>query len=232
MKALFCDDEKEIEAVKERLKNEPLETNLSARITTPRSFPIPNRGHKVVLVDFGCKYGVIRELSNRDCDMLVVPCTTALQEIMTFRPDGIVLSGGAGNPADCKEAMDMIKECKEIPMLGIGLGAGVLALASGASLRKMKTGHHGNSLPVRCLKNNRIEFTAENRGYEIDQEQLGQCEVTYVSLNDQASEGFKLTNNPWTGVFFNPEGAPGDSECCYVFDEFLTCLKERGTKNA
>ncbi len=82
MKAGFCDDEKQLEAMKAELKQSTLEKRLSARVTTPRPFPIPNRGHKLVLVDFGCKYGVIRELSERDCDVLVVPCTSSIDEIM------------------------------------------------------------------------------------------------------------------------------------------------------
>lgn len=230
MKASFCDDEKQLEAMKAELKQSTLEKCLSARVTTPRPFPIPNRGHKLVLVDFGCKYGVIRELSERDCDVLVVPCTSSIDEIMAFRPEGIVLSSGPGDPADCTEAIEMIRACENTAMLGIGLGAEVMALAAGIKVSKMKSGHHGSSIPVRNHRNNRIEFTSQNHGYEIDKAMPADCELLYSALNDGSVEGFK--RNHQIGVCFNPEGAPGNSECSYLFDEFLDLLKERGIKNA
>lgn len=230
MKAVFCDDESQLEVVIEQLKHTEEEKRLSVKSTTPRPFPIPNRGQKLVLVDFGCKYGVIRELSERDCDVLVVPCTSTIDEIMASRPEGIVLSSGPGNPADCTEAIEMIKACQDIPMLGIGLGAEVMALAAGMKVKKMKTGHHGNSIPVRNLLDGRIQFTSQNHGYEIDKDIPADCEITYTALNDGSVEGFK--HKQQIGVCFNLEGAPGNSECIAVFDEFLNLLKERGTKNA
>lgn len=230
MKAVFCDDEAQLETVIDHLKQADDEVRLSAKVTTPRPFPIPNRGHKLVLVDFGCKYGVIRELSERDCDVLVVPCTSTIDEIMAFRPEGIVLSSGPGNPADCVEAIEMIKACGDTAMFGIGLGAEVMALAAGFKVNKMKSGHHGSSIPVRNHRTNRIEFTSQNHGYEIDKELPAECELLYTALNDGSVEGFKRHHQ--IGVCFNPEGAPGNSECSYLFDEFLNLLKERGNKNA
>lgn len=230
MKAVFCDDESQLTACVDRLKHTEEEKRLSVKVTTPRPFPIPNRGQKLILVDFGCKYGVIRELSERDCDVLVVPCTSSIEEIMASRPEGIVLSSGPGNPADCTEAIEMIKACQDTPMLGIGLGAEVMALAAGMKVKKMKTGHHGSSIPVRNLKDGRIQFTSQNHGYEIDKEVPADCEITYTALNDGSVEGFKYKQQ--MGVCFNLEGAPGNSECSDVFDEFLNLLKERGIKNA
>lgn len=80
------------------------------RVSTKDPYPSPGRGHRVVLVDFGMKHGILRELNKRDCDVIVVPYNTTAEEILRLSPDGIMLSNGPGDPKDVPEAIEMLKD--------------------------------------------------------------------------------------------------------------------------
>lgn len=232
MKAVFTDEEAEIATLIETLKTKELVKNPVQYVSTSKAFPIPNRGDKIVLIDLGCKHGIIRELSERGCDIMVVPYNTSIKEIKALRADGIVISNGPGNPSDNLETIETIKQLiGTAPMLGISLGCDCLALALDAKISKMKFGHRGNSVPVKNLKTGKIKFTAQNHGYAIDEQTLveNDCTVTYRCVNDSSIEGFKHNpTNSW-GIQFSCEAAPGADDCKYIFDEFTQCIQtERG----
>ena len=114
------------------------------RVSTKDPYPSPGRGQRVVLVDFGMKHGILRELNKRDCDVIVVPYNTSAKEILGLIPDGIMLSNGPGDPKDVPEAIEMVKEIiGKVPIFGICLGHQLFALACGANTSKLKFGHRG-----------------------------------------------------------------------------------------
>ena len=130
------------ETVAARLLAHTLPTDLVARVSTKKPYPSPGRGERVVLIDYGMKHGILRELNKRDCDVIVVPYNTTAEEILSLFPDGIVLSNGPGNPEDVEGAVETIKELLgKAPIFGIGLGHQLFALACGARTIKLKNGH-------------------------------------------------------------------------------------------
>ncbi|MBF1677432.1 MAG: glutamine-hydrolyzing carbamoyl-phosphate synthase small subunit [Scardovia wiggsiae] len=205
------------------------------RVSTARPFPVPNRGHKVVLMDFGEKLGIIRELSKRNCDLIVVPWNTDAEQIMEYRPDGVMLSNGPGNPADIPEAIDTVRRLLgQVSIFGICLGHQLISLACGARTFKLKFGHRGSNHPVKNLSTGRVEITAQNHGYSVDIGSLAGTglEVTHESLNDKTCEGVRHQEFPVFSVQYHPEASSGPHDSNYLFDEFIALVDREYAGNA
>ncbi|WP_394956054.1 glutamine-hydrolyzing carbamoyl-phosphate synthase small subunit [Scardovia wiggsiae] len=205
------------------------------RVSTARPFPVPNRGHKVVLMDFGEKLGIIRELSKRNCDLIVVPWNTDAEQIMEYRPDGVMLSNGPGDPADIPEAIDTVRRLLgQVSIFGICLGHQLISLACGARTFKMKFGHRGSNHPVKNLSTGRVEITAQNHGYSVDIGSLAGTglEVTHESLNDKTCEGVRHQEFPVFSVQYHPEASSGPHDSNYLFDEFIALMDREYAGNA
>ncbi|MFY4659548.1 glutamine-hydrolyzing carbamoyl-phosphate synthase small subunit [Scardovia wiggsiae] len=205
------------------------------RVSTARPFPVPNRGHKVVLMDFGEKLGIIRELSKRNCDLIVVPWNTDAEQIMEYRPDGVMLSNGPGNPADIPEAIDTVRRLLgQVSIFGICLGHQLISLACGARTFKLKFGHRGSNHPVKNLSTGRVEITAQNHGYSVDIGSLAGTglEVTHESLNDKTCEGVRHQEFPVFSVQYHPEASSGPHDSNYLFDEFIALMDREYAGNA
>lgn len=233
LKAIMADEGADVDAIIKMMKETDLPNDGVQVVSTQKPFPIPSRGQKVVMVDIGTKFAVIREFNDRGCDLIVVPYNMSAEEILALHPDGVILSGGPGAPQDIPET---IAACKallgKVPMLGIGLGHEVIAAACGAKVVKMKVGHHGNSSPVRNIKKNKIEFTAQNHGYEVDPASIEGTGliVTYTALNDGSIEGFEHESYPLISLSFEPEAAPGADDCNYIFDDFCELMEKGSVK--
>ena len=178
------------------------------RVSTARPFPVPNRGHKVVLMDFGEKLGIIRELSKRNCDLIVVPWNTDAEQIMEYRPDGVMLSNGPGDPADIPEAIDTVRRLLgQVSIFGICLGHQLISLACGARTFKLKFGHRGSNHPVKNLSTGRVEITAQNHGYSVDIGSLAGTglEVTHESnsLYSQCSTILRQAADRMTAITYS-----------------------------
>lgn len=205
------------------------------RVSTARPFPVPNRGHKVVLMDFGEKLGIIRELSKRNCDLIVVPWNTDAEQIMEYRPDGVMLSNGPGDPADIPEAIDTVRRLLgQVSIFGICLGHQLISLACGARTFKLKFGHRGSNHPVKNLSTGRVEITAQNHGYSVDIGSLAGTglEVTHESLNDKTCEGVRHQEFPVFSVQYHPEASSGPHDSNYLFDEFIALMDREYAGNA
>ena len=205
------------------------------RVSTARPFPVPNRGHKVVLMDFGEKLGIIRELSKRNCDLMVVPWNRDAEQIMEYRPDGVMLSNGPGNPADIPEAIDTVRRLLgQVSIFGICLGHQLISLACGARTFKLKFGHRGSNHPVKNLSTGRVEITAQNHGYSVDIGSLAGTglEVTHESLNDKTCEGVRHQEFPVFSVQYHPEASSGPHDSNYLFDEFIALMDREYAGNA
>lgn len=202
------------------------------QVTTPQPYRIFGHGHRVVVVDFGLKGNILKSLSERGCDLTVVPATTPAEEILGLRPDGVMLTNGPGNPADVPEAIAMVQRLiaqGNLPVFGICLGHQIISLALGASVYKMKFGHRGANHPVKDLTTGRVFITSQNHGYAIDEGSLDAkaIAVTHRNLNDGTVEGLAHRTKPVFSVQYHPEAAPGPRESAYLFDRFLALMEGR-----
>lgn len=227
LKGAICSINADAGQVIETLKKNSLPTDQVSQVSTKNPYPSPGRGKRVVLVDFGMKHGILRELNQRDCDVIVVPYNTTAEEILQLRPDGIMLSNGPGDPKDVPEAIEMIKGILgKMPLFGICLGHQLFALACGADTEKMKFGHRGSNHPVKDLATGKIAITSQNHGYtvEMDSIQKTRLEVTHIALNDGTIEGLKHQDFPAFTVQYHPEASPGPEDANYLFDQFIDLI--------
>jgi carbamoyl-phosphate synthase small subunit len=229
MKAILADPDADIDQKLEELKNTPLLTDQVQRVSCRRIFPIPSRGRKVVLMDFGAKLGIVRELSMRGCDLVVVPWDTPADKILAYHPDGVMLSNGPGNPEDLPEAIETIRQLvPKTVVFGICLGHQLISLACGAKTYKLKFGHRGGNHPVKDLATGKVEITSQNHGYAVDQESLKntRLEETHVALNDGSNEGVRHKDYPVFSVQFHPEASAGPEDTQKLFDTFVQLMEE------
>ncbi|PTX51932.1 carbamoyl-phosphate synthase small subunit [Melghirimyces profundicolus] len=201
-----------------------------ARVSTRSIHASPGYGPRVVLMDFGAKYGIQRELIRRGCDVVVVPWDTSFEEIERLGPDGILLSNGPGDPKDVPEAIRTVGRLLErYPLFGICLGHQLFALASGADTEKMTYGHRGANHPVKNLETGRTYITSQNHGYSVRNDSLEGTELTltHIALNDGTCEGLTHRRLPAFSVQYHPEAAPGPHDSEVLFDRFMGLLNGR-----
>ncbi|MFO7161455.1 MAG: carbamoyl phosphate synthase small subunit, partial [[Clostridium] cellulosi] len=153
------------------------------------------------------------------------------EEIIKDSPDGIMLSNGPGDPAECKEAVENLKVLSksDIPIFGICLGHQLLALANGAKTAKLKYGHRGANHPVKDLNQDRTYITSQNHGYAVLADTIDKSvgTVSHINLNDGTVEGVRYNNGHMFTVQFHPEASPGPKDTGYLFDEFISLMKDR-----
>lgn len=229
LKGKIVDASADDQQIIQELKNTSFPINQVEQVSTKTSYASPGRGFKVVLVDFGSKLGIIRELSLRDCDITVVSQDTTAEEILMMNPDGIMLSNGPGDPEDVKGASEMINGLLgKVPIFGICLGHQLIGLACGAKTYKLKFGHRGGNHPVLDVRTNKVSITSQNHGYAIDEESLKNTdlEVTHIALNDRTNEGVRHKKYPCFSVQYHPEASPGPEDANYLFDDFIKMMEE------
>lgn len=224
LRGIITTSEIPTEEIVAMLKQSPLMTDQVSRVSTKSVFSCPGNGHRVVLVDFGSKHGILRELTTRGCDVVVVPHNVTAEEIRRLEPDGILLSNGPGDPKDVPQAIQMIKDILgEYPLFGICLGHQLFALASGADTVKLKFGHRGGNHPVKELPTGRTYITSQNHSYAVSLDSIEGTglEVTHIALNDGTIEGLRNASKQAFSVQYHPEAAPGPFDSSYLFDQFL-----------
>ena len=184
--------------------------------------------HHIVIVDTGLKYNIARILTQLGCLVTVVPCTTAAEEILNLKPDGIILSPGPGDPALLDYMTETVKKLvQRKPVMGICLGHQLIGTAFGAKTFKLKFGHRGGNHPVRDLTSGRIHITTQNHGYAVDADSLKDgLEVSQVNLNDGTVEGLRHRELPVISIQYHSEGSPGPQDNVYLFDRFLEMVKK------
>jgi carbamoyl-phosphate synthase small subunit len=188
-------------------------------------------GHKfrVVAYDFGIKQNILRMLVDHHCDVTVVPANTSAEDVLAFRPDGIFLSNGPGDPEPLTYAHENIsKLAGRFPIFGICLGHQLCGIALGGKTFKLKFGHHGSNHPVKNLLTNQVEITAQNHGFCVDPDSLpsSDVEITHLNLNDHTNEGMRHKSLPLFSVQYHPEASPGPHDSHYLFTQFTDLMKE------
>ena len=183
---------------------------------------------KVVVLDCGLKYNILRILSRLDCSVTAVPCTTTAAGILNLKPDGILLSPGPGDP----ELLDYIVTTVrgligKKPIMGICLGCQLIGRAFGGKNFKLKFGHRGGNHPVKDLSDGRVYITAQNHGYAIDPDTIKDgLEVSHLNLNDGTVEGLRHTELPIFSIQYHSEASPGPLDNTYLFEQFLRMVRE------
>jgi len=234
MKGILTTGSERVEELRERLDASPLLRDQVARTSTKQVFSSPGRGERIVLIDYGAKSGILRELTQRGCDVVVVPHNVTADEIRRLHPDGIQLSNGPGDPKDVPHAVETVRQLLgEYPIFGICLGHQIFALACGADTEKLKFGHRGGNHPVKELATGRCYITSQNHGYTVKEDSIQGTEltVTHINNNDKTIEGLKHNRYPAFSVQYHPEAAPGPFDSGYLFDRFLEMIRDHKRNN-
>ena len=179
--------------------------------------------HRVVVLDLGVKYNIMRSLRQLGCDVLAVPARTDAAGILALDPDGVVLSPGPGDPALLDYAVATVKGLiGRTPLLGICLGHQVAGIALGGRTFKLKFGHRGANHPVRDVETGRVQITAQNHGYAVDADGLlASVAVSHVHLNDGTVEGLRGREAPLLTIQYHSEASPGPWDNLYIFERFV-----------
>jgi carbamoyl-phosphate synthase small subunit len=192
-------------------------------------------GPKVVVLDYGVKYNMLRQLKGVGCRVRVMPAWTTAEEVMKEQPDGILLSNGPGDPEPVPYAVETVRRLIEeppagrrVPIFGICMGHHFLTMALGGKTRKLKFGHHGANHPVKDLRTGKVAITVQNHGFVGDTASLkdGDVEITHMNLNDQTLEGLEHRRLPVFAVQFHPEASPGPHDAHYLFRRFREMMKD------
>lgn len=180
----------------------------------------------VALLDFGDRQGVTDALTALGCEVTSYPCGTPAENILAASPDGVVISNGPGDPKDNAAAIGQISRLMgKKPMLGIGMGHQLMALAQGGNTFKLKYGHRGGNQPVRDCAGTRTYITAQNHGYAVDAESLKAGQMSFKNANDGTCEGLEYPGLKAFSVQFNPVSRGSGSDFKFLFDKFLAFME-------
>ncbi|MCX8156682.1 MAG: glutamine-hydrolyzing carbamoyl-phosphate synthase small subunit [Verrucomicrobiae bacterium] len=192
--------------------------------------PLPPADIPIVAYDFGMKYNILRRLRQHGFRVQVVPAYTPAAEVLKYKPAGIFLSNGPGDPAALHYAVAAVRELVEtgLPMFGICLGHQILGQALGGRTFKLKFGHRGGNQPVKDLESGRVEITSQNHGFAVDPASLPpDVVVNRINLNDQTVEGLRHKRKPIFCVQYHPEASPGPHDSIPLFAEFRQMIERR-----
>jgi carbamoyl-phosphate synthase small subunit len=234
MNCIISSETTDIEELKKQLAKVPSMEGLelSSKVSCKTAYTLGDEksGYKVAVIDYGAKKNILRSLEERGCYLKVFPMSASVKEIMEFKPDGIMLTNGPGDPGVMKKESEMVKEMVNTgkPVFGICLGHQLLAQSQGISTYKMHAGHRGINHPVLNIISGKSEITSQNHGFTVNEEEIRNnpnVEITHVNLNDKTIEGIRLKDRKAFSVQYHPEASPGPYDSRYLFDEFVENMK-------
>ena len=221
------DEEPDLTQLLKEVNNvqDPNFSDLAKRVTVKRPILYESGGNKTaVLIDCGVKYGIVRNLLQRGFDVVRVPYDFSAEQIMGYKPDGVMISNGPGDPKLCVKTVEAVRELMDenMPMMGVCLGTQILALAVGGDTYKLKYGHRSQNQPAIDLETGRCYITTQNHGYTVDQESLHGTglEAWFLNANDKTVEGVKHKTKPAFALQWHPEASPGPYDTEFLFDRF------------
>ncbi|MBM3304221.1 MAG: glutamine-hydrolyzing carbamoyl-phosphate synthase small subunit [Candidatus Aenigmarchaeota archaeon] len=226
----------DIEKLKQEAKGipDPNRTELVEQVTTKdvivhKPENGKEKGLKVVLIDCGAKRNIARCLTKRGVEVVQVPASTPIDRIMSYKPDGLMISNGPGDPKMNTKTIESVRAFMEynIPVFGICLGNQLLALAAGGDTYKLKFGHRSQNQP--CLESgtSRCYITSQNHGFAVDVAKLpAGWRPWFTNLNDGTNEGIIHESRPFMSVQFHPEACPGPVDTEFLFDRFIKNMRE------
>jgi carbamoyl-phosphate synthase small subunit len=235
MNAIISSEIFDIDALKKELDKVPsMEAlELSSVVTTDHEYEVgaENNGYKVAVLDLGVKKSILDNFVKRNCHCKVFPAKTSYNEMKAWGANGYFISNGPGDPAVMDYAVVTVQSIlnENKPLFGICLGNQILARSVGMETYKMHHGHRGLNHPVKNLLTGLSEITSQNHGFAVKMESLEKSEVaelTHIDLNDNTVEGLRLKNKPAFSVQHHPESSPGPHDSTYLFDDFITLIKE------
>ena len=184
----------------------------------------------VVVIDTGAKNAILRNIREIGYKVIKLPWNTSFEKILSYKPKGVVISNGPGDPQNCPQTVETAKKLikNNIPTLGICLGAQIIGLAGNTEIYKLKYGHRGQNKPCVNLENNQVYVTSQNHGYGITPESLSKSEfdLWFTNADDKTVEGIKHKTQNCIAVQFHPEAAPGPYDCKFVFEQLKNLMEE------
>ncbi len=233
MAALVVSDEEiNVEEIKQNLSSS---TNYNSEefmeeVSTKSDQIIGDEKQSVVVIDTGTKNAILRNIRNIGYKVIKVPWNSTIEKILSYKPKGVIISNGPGDPQKCLDTIKTAKSLieKNIPTLGICLGAQIIGLAGNTSTYKLKYGHRGQNKPCLNLDNNQVYVTSQNHGYCINPDSLKDSEfdLWFKNTDDKTVEGIKHKNQKCIAVQFHPEASPGPYDCKFIFEELKNLMEE------
>jgi len=226
-----ADEEPNLDGLLKEAKDipDPNLTDLVKEVSVKEPINYKGEGkNTVVLIDTGVKNSILRNFLKRGINVVRVPYNFSAKEILEYKPDGVVVSNGPGDPKKCVDAIDCVKELVDkVPVMGICLGNQILMLSMGGDTYKMKFGHRSQNQPALDLKTNRCYITTQNHGYAVDMKCLEKSplECWFLNANDKTVEGIKHRSKPVFAVQWHPEASPGPYDTEFLFDTFLKLME-------
>ncbi|MFX1315476.1 MAG: glutamine-hydrolyzing carbamoyl-phosphate synthase small subunit [Promethearchaeota archaeon] len=220
-----------LEDLRELVKKaeDPNLRHLASEVSTRevKKFTPNNPIAKVIVLDLGVKNNILRNLVNRDIEVILVPYNYTYEEIMKLNPNGVLISNGPGDPAIYTEAIELARHLikNNIPTMGICLGNQIIGLAAGGSSYKLKYGHRGGNKTVINKENKQCYITSQNHGFCVKEFEKGGFTEFLKNIDDESNEGLIHENKPILAVQFHPEASPGPLDSIYLFDKFLKLIK-------
>lgn len=202
------------------------ETDLVSTVSIAEPYTLEHNGPHIVIMDLGMKLSIAHSLHKKGCRITVIPASMPKNEILSLKPDALVLSNGPGDPQTATQPVRTIAELiGKYPILGICLGHQLLALALGGKTFKLKFGHRGSNHPVKDLLRNKIYITSQNHGFAVDEDSLPEnLQVTHRNVNDETVEGFQNKQLKLLSIQYHPEAFPGPMDSRYLFDDFFSYI--------
>lgn len=228
---VVSDSEIDVESIKKQLADTKSYNSeeFMDQVSTKEAQTYGDESDSIVVIDTGVKNAILRNVRDLGYKVIKLPWNATMEKVMSYNPKGVILSNGPGDPEKCPQTIQTAKQLieKNVPTLGICLGAQIIGLAGGAETYKLKYGHRGQNKSCLNLKNKQVYVTSQNHGYGIDPNSLGKTdfELWFTNTDDNTVEGIRHKQKKVIAVQFHPEASPGPYDCRYVFEELKNLIK-------